>query len=200
MRGANGIFWTEPFQQVSCSGKAVRCRGQAKSFPDRQRHFLGSRRRLVLGSKHSRVSNSELRRLLLNAAQGKESAGSNTDGQKHASEDLEKGPPKPSSDAKAASQNGDQEVKVDLLPLEEVQEVSRTGVTEDQTSSSSGRGPPVVTHITSYLKQALAYVKKSWKRLALLLGSVLGWLPWLAREMKLRQLRHELKKDPTPER
>lgn len=93
------------------------------------------------------------------------------------------------------------EADIDLISLSEVQDVSRAAFNETEQASTSGRNSPtLVTQALAYVKHVLALLKKSWRRTMSFIGSILGWLPWLAREMQIRQLRNELKKDPTPER
>ena len=82
---------------------------------------------------------------------------------------------------------------------EELEE-SRAAMTESLPASTSGRSPSIMSQAAAYIKAALAMLQKSWRRSVKAIVSVLGWVPWLAREMQLKQLRNELKKDPQPER
>ena len=86
-----------------------------------------------------------------------------------------------------------------LSQPEELEE-SRAAMTENLPASTSGRNPSVLSQAAAYIKAALAMLQKSWRRSVKAIVSVLGWVPWLAREMQLKQLRNELKKDPQPER
>ena len=82
---------------------------------------------------------------------------------------------------------------------EELEE-SRAAMTESLPASTSGRSPSIMSQAAAYIKAALAMLQKSWWRSVKAIVSVLGWVPWLAREMQLKRLRNELKKDPQPER
>ena len=98
------------------------------------------------------------------------------------------------------SLDASEEPSIDLLSLNEVQETSRAALDEQGEASSSGRNPTLIDRMTAYLKTVFAMLRKSWRKTMAMLGSVLGFIPWFAREMQLRQLRSELKKDPQPER